>query len=105
MRGALVLDKVEEIEKVEVAEAAVDEEIGKMAEYYRTTSKEIRESLEKQGGGVANIHKNLITRKTIEAVIAAAKVSKGEWIDEAEQAVSEEKPKKPAKKKAAAKKG
>ena len=37
-------------EKVEVSDAEVDEEIGKMAEYYRATPEEIRESLEKQGG-------------------------------------------------------
>ena len=102
--GAMLLDKIAEVEKVVVPDTEVDEEIGKMAEYYRTTPQEIRESLEKQGGGVDNIHNNLKTRKTIEAVIATAKVSKGEWIEEAaEQVAGEEKPKKPAKKKAAKK--
>ena len=51
VRGAMLLDKIAEAEKVEVADAEVDEEIGKMAEYYRSTPDEIRESLEKQGGG------------------------------------------------------
>ncbi len=100
--GAMLLDKIAEAEKVEVPESEVEEEIVKMAEYYRTTPKEIRDSLEKQGGGVDNIQNNLKTRKTIEAVMSSAKVTKGEWIDEA-AAVAEEKPKKPAKKKAAKK--
>ena len=70
VRGAMLLDKVAEIEKVEVADAEVDEEINKMAEYYRASADEIRESLEKQGGGVENIRNNLKTRKAIEAVVA-----------------------------------
>jgi len=81
-----------------------------MAEYYRASPEEIRDSLEKQGGGLENIRNNLKTRKTIEAVIAGAKISDGPWVDEtAQQAEAasekEEKPKKkaPAKKKAAKK--
>lgn len=104
--GAMLLDKVAEIEKIEVPDSEVDDEITKMAEYYRATPEEIRESLEKQGGGVDNIRNNLKTRKSIEAVVAAAKVTNGEWIDESAQAIAaetetEEKPKKkktPAKK-------
>jgi trigger factor len=103
VRGAMLLDKVAEIEMVEVAEAEVDEEITKMSEYYRSSPAEIRESLEKQGGGVENIRNNLKTRKAIEAVVAKAKVSEGEWVDESRQPEIEEKPKKTAKKKVAKK--
>lgn len=102
--GAMLLDRVAESEKIEVPDAEVDEEIGKMAEYYRVPPAEIRDSLEKQGGGVDNIRNNLKTRKTIEAIVASAKVTKGEWIDETTvQPEAEEKPKKAAKKKAAEK--
>ncbi len=105
VRGAMLLDKVADIEKIEVPESEVDEEIAKMAEYYRSSAEEIRESLEKQGGGVENIRNNLKTRKSIEAVIAKAKVTEGEWVDESlAQAEIEEKPVKEAKKKAPAKK-
>ncbi len=107
VRGAMLLDKVAEIEKVEVAETEVDEEIAKMAEYYRSSAEEIRESLEKQGGGVDNIRNNLKTRKSIEALIAKAKVVDGEWIEETvidPETSSEENPKKAAKKKESAKK-
>ena len=110
VRGAMLLDKVAEIEKVEVAESEVDEEIGKMADYYKASPQEIRESLEKQGGGVENIHNNLKTRKAIEAIVSKAKISDGVWVDESMATPeTEEKPKKAAKKKApatkAAKKG
>ncbi len=105
VRGAMLLDKVAEIEKVEIAEAEVDEEIQKMADYYRASPAEIRESLEKQGGGVENIRNNLKTRKAIEAVIAKAKVKDGEWVDESlAQSDAADKPKKAAKKKEPAKK-
>lgn len=107
VRGALLLDKVAEAEKVKVEDSEVDEEIAKMAEYYRATPEEIKDSLEKQGGGVDNIRNNLKTRKSIEAVIAAAKITDGPWLDETAETASDkkEKPKKkaPAKKKAAKK--
>lgn len=113
VRGALLLDQVGEIEKVEVSDAEIDEELTKLAEYYRAPVEEVRESIEKQGG-VENIRDNLKIRKSIEAIVAHAKVTDGEWIDEtvgqpaaAEAAADEGKPKKakkePAKK--AAKKG
>ncbi len=102
VRGAMLLDKVAEIEKVDVPETEVDQEIGKMAEYYKASAEEIRGSLEKQGGGVENIRNNLKTRKAIEAVVAKAKVTNGEWVDEmVGQPETAEKPKKVAKKKAA----
>ncbi len=50
VRGAMLLEKIAEAENVSVSKEEVDEEIGKMAEYYRTTSDEVRESLEQQGG-------------------------------------------------------
>lgn len=111
VRGAMLLDRVAELEKVEVPDSEVDDEVTKMAEYYRASPEEIRDSLEKQGGGIDNIRNNLKTRKSIEAVIAKVKVTEGEWIDEAVAAadaeaasVEEEKPKKAAKKKEPAKK-
>lgn len=111
VRGAMLLDEVAILEKVEVAESEVDEELTKMAEYYRASIEEIRDSLEKQGGGIDNIRNNLKTRKSIEAVIAKAKVTDGEWVDEtvgqsaeAAAVADEEKPKKAAKKKEPAKK-
>lgn len=112
VRGAMLLDKVADAEGVEVSSEELDAEIGKMAEYYRSTPDEIRQSLEKQGGSIENIQNNLRTRKAIEAVIAKVKVTEGEWVDESAAAAAnvqadanteEEKPKKAPKKKKAAK--
>ncbi len=105
VRGALLLERVAEAEKIEVSDEAVDAELVKMADYYRTTVDELRTQLDKQGGGVENIRNNLRTRESIEAVMSHAKVTKGDWIDEAAVAAAPaDKPKKkPAAKKAAKK--
>lgn len=106
VRGAILLEKVGDAEGVKVETAEVDEEIGKMAEYYRQEAAEMRKMFETQGG-LANIENNLRTRKAIEALVAAAKVTDGPWVDEnqpePEAAETEEKPKKAAKAKAPAK--
>lgn len=104
--GAMLLDKVAEVEKVEVSDDELEEELGKMAEYYRSSTDEIRESLDKQGGGLDSIRNNLKTRKSIEAVIAQAKIKTGEWIDEsvANPEPGEDKTEKRVKKKAPGKK-
>ncbi len=105
VRGAMLLDKIAEAEKVEITQAEVDEEIGKMAEYYRSTPEELRASLEKQGG-TGTIENNLKTQKSIEALIAKANVTDGPWVDEslddgAENPEDEDKPKKAVKAKTA----
>ncbi|MDQ3131104.1 MAG: trigger factor [Acidobacteriota bacterium] len=82
VRGALLLEKIAELENVEVADAEVAEEIQKMADYYRASPEEIRSSLAQQQGGEENIKNNLRTRKAIEALIKHAKVTDGEWVDE-----------------------
>ena len=105
VRGALLLDKIAEAEKVEVSKEEIDEEISKLAEYYRATPEEVRDSIEKQGGTRA-IENNLKTRKSIEALVAKAKVTDGPWVDESlaseegseVEPAAEEKPKKPVKK-------
>ena len=93
VRGAMLLEKVAELENVEISDAEVAEEIEKMAAHYRTTPEEIRNSLSQQGGE-ANIANNLRTRKAIEALVTNAKITDGEWIDpnQPPAATEEEKP-------------
>jgi trigger factor len=100
VRGAMLLEKIGEAEKVKVDAAEVEEEISKMAEYYRVTSDQVKESLEQQGGSAA-IENNIRTRKTIEALVAQAKVTDGPWSEGEESEASadgtdveEKKPKK-----------
>lgn len=105
VRGAMLLEKIADAEKIEVTKEEVEEEIAKIAEAYNASVEEVRKSLEQQGGE-GTIDNNLKTRKSIEALIAKANVIEGEWIDEeaaaAEAGESNEAPKKakkPAKKK------
>lgn len=108
VRGAMLLEKIAEAEKVEVSTVEIDEEISKMAEYYRTTPDEVRKSLERQGGD-GTIENNLRTRKSIEALFGKASVIEAEWVDETMTPAEagepkEDEPKKAVKKKAPAKK-
>jgi len=97
VRGAMLLEKVAEIEKVEISDDEVNEEIEQMAKYYRTTPEEIRTSLNQQQGGEANIANNLRTRKAVQALLDHAKISDGEWINE-NQTTAETEDKEDAKK-------
>lgn len=105
VRGAMLLEKIAEMEEVEISDDEISEEIGKMAEYYRTSADEVRESLKKQGGE-DNIRNNLRTRKAIEALIAKAKVVDGEWVEEMPggETAGDDAKAKPAKKKEKAEK-
>jgi trigger factor len=108
VRGAMLLDKVAEAEGVEVSDSEVNDEVTKIAEYYRVTPEDIEKSME-ENGGLDNIRNNLRTRKSIEAIVAKAKITDGEWIDDnaaaaiASEPEAEDKPKKATKKKAAKK--
>ncbi len=106
VRGAMLLEKVAELENVEISDAEVNEEIEQMAKYYRTTPEEIRTSLNQQQGGEANIANSLRTRKAVQALVDNAKITDGEWIDPnqlptetAEDSAEQEKPEKPKKEK------
>jgi len=111
VKAAMLLDEIAKRENVSVADDELTEELQKMADYYRASIDEIRKSIESQNGGLDNIRGNLKTRKTIETIVAKAKVTEGPWIEEkaaAEAPASEEeKPKKKAgrKKKAATEEG
>jgi trigger factor len=104
VRGALLLDKIAEAENVDVSDAEVDEEIAKMAAYYRSTPEELRDSIAKQGGNTDGIRNTLKTRKSVEAVITKAKIVDGDWIDESNLPTPDDSQEKPKKKKAASKK-
>lgn len=81
VRGAMLLEKVAELEAVEISDEEVAEEIQKMADYYRVSVEEVRNSLKQQQNGEANIANNLRTRKAIEAIVTNAKIEEGEWVE------------------------
>ena len=112
VRGAMLLEKVAEAEGVEVSDAEVAEEIEKLAQHYRISPEEIRNSINQQQGGEANISNNLRTRKAVEALVTNAKITDGEWVDpnqlptqtedkQSEEGEKETKAKKPSKAKEA----
>jgi trigger factor len=106
VKGAILLEKVAELENVEVSDEDVANELEQMANYYGVPVEQIQESIAGQEGGEANIANNLRTRKAVEALVKHAKVTEGEWIDEsqmkaeavAKKAETEEEPKAKAKK-------
>lgn len=107
VRGAILLEKVADLENLEVSDEEINGEIEHIAAHYQTTPEEIRASLAKQQGGESNVINNLRTRKAVEALVANANITDGEWIDpnqppaiptEGDSATAEEKPAKKAKK-------
>lgn len=104
VRGALLLEKIAELENVEVSDEDVAKEIEMMAEYYNVPAEQIRASINQQQGGEANLANNLRTRKAVEAIVSSAKVTEGEWVDPSHAPVEdtaeteEEKPKAKTKK-------
>jgi trigger factor len=116
VRGAMLLEKIAELEGVNVTGDEISEEIDRIAQYYGVSPEQVRASLSQQGGE-NNIADRLRSRKAVEALVGKAKVSEGEWIDEsqapaeteteagtetetASEEQAEEKPKKTSSKKA-----
>lgn len=101
VRGAILLEKVAELEKIEVKPEEVAEEIEKMAEYYRATPEQIRASLAQQGGE-NSIADRLRSRKSVDKLVEKAKIKDAEWVDEnqPQPEAEEKKTKKKADKKA-----
>ena len=89
VRGALLLEKIAELENVDVTDEDVSKEIEMMAEYYGVPAEQIRASINAQQGGEANLANNLRTRKAVEAIVSSAKVTEGEWIDPSHAPVEE----------------
>lgn len=88
VQGALLLEKIAEIEKFEVSKEEIQDEISKMAVYYKTTVDEINKSLE-QSGGDLSISERLRSRKSVDTIFEFAKVTDAEWLDEAQLAALE----------------
>jgi trigger factor len=81
VRGAMLLEKIGELQKIDVADEEVQTEIRHLAEHHRTTPEDLRTDIEKRNG-LATLRNNLKTRKAIEAVVANAKIVDEKWEDE-----------------------
>jgi trigger factor len=89
VRGAMLLEKIAELESVEVTGDEINEEIDRIAQYYGVSVEQVRASLAQQGGE-NNIADRIRSRKAVEALVEKAKVSEGEWIDESQAAAETE---------------
>jgi len=87
VRGAMLLEKVAEMENIDVTGEEVAAELERMAMYYRTTPEEIRKSLT-QNGGEENIASNLRTRKAVDAIFKSATITDSEWTDESQAQIA-----------------
>lgn len=101
VRGAMLLEKVAELEKVEVTGDEIATEIDRMAEYYGVKAEDVRNSLTQQGGE-NSIADRLRSRKAVEVLVDKAKITEGKWEEPGAVTASkaedtEEKPKKAAK--------
>jgi trigger factor len=90
VRGAMLLEKIAELENVEVSGDEINEELEKIARYYGVTAEEVRASLSQQQGGESGIADRLRSRKAVEALVSKATVTEGEWIDESKRTESAE---------------
>lgn len=99
VRGALLLNKIADVEKIEISQEEINEEIEKQAAYYRVTVEQLRDALKNMGGEVT-VADRLRSRKAVELVFDKAKIADGEWVDpnqisnDEPESVKEEKPKK-----------
>lgn len=86
VRGALLLGKIAELEKIAVQPEEIETEIAEIAAYHQVTPEDVRKSLGNEDG-LKQIEHNLRTRKAIEALVGKIKVTEGEWKEEAAPAV------------------
>lgn len=86
VRGSMLLEKVAELENVEVKEEDLNEEILRIANYYKIPTDDVRQSLAGDGG-LENLSYQLKTRKTIEAIVSYAKITDEPWVEESEEPV------------------
>lgn len=81
--GSLLLEKIGEVEGIEVGEEEMNEEILRISNYYRVPTEDVRTSLSGDGG-LETISRQLKTRKTIEAVVNHAVITDEPWVEETE---------------------
>lgn len=85
VRGALLLDKIAEVENIEVSPEEINEEIENIAKYSGASPNQVREMLKQDQGGENQISERLRNRKAIEILVQNANITDAEWIEEPEE--------------------
>ncbi|HEY0319851.1 MAG TPA: trigger factor [Pyrinomonadaceae bacterium] len=89
VRGSMLLEHIAELEKLEVTDEEVEEEINGIATASRQSVEQVRAALTKQGG-TTSIADRLRNRKALDLVIENARVTDEEWREEEEPEQAEE---------------
>lgn len=81
LRGSLLLESIADVEKIEVSDEEIENEIKQIAEASRQTPEQVRDALTKQGGATS-IADRLRNRKALDLLVETARVRDEEWREE-----------------------
>jgi trigger factor len=84
LRGSLLLEEIADEEKIEVTDQEIEDEINAIAEASKQSPEQVRGILTKQGGE-RSIAGRLRNRKTLDFLVANARVTDKEWKEETEE--------------------
>ncbi len=93
VKGAMLLEKIAEMEKVEVTDEMLANELQTVSEQYGMPVDEVKNVLESEGNLEA-FKGNLLTREAVEALVSKALITDGDWIAPVEDAAPESDPEK-----------
>ena len=82
VRGALLLEKIAQLEAVEIGEEEITQELESLAKYSGRTTEEVKKLLSEQENGESEMRGRLHNRKAIEILVSTAQITDGEWQEE-----------------------
>src|SRR5215472_9193784 len=83
VRGSLLLERIAEVEKIEVTDEEIEYEIAAIADATRQSKEQVRAALTKEGGE-RSIAGRLRNRKALDLLVENARITDEEWRDEQE---------------------
>jgi trigger factor len=87
LRSSLLLERVADEERIEISDQEIDDEINAIADASRQSPEQVRAVLTKQGGE-RSIADRLRNRKALDVLVANARVTDEEWMEDAKEAGS-----------------
>jgi trigger factor len=87
VRGMLLIERIADEEKIEIADDEIDAEIARLAEASGKSEEQVRATLTKNDG-VRSIANRLRSRKALDIVVDNARVTDGEWREPEPEAVT-----------------
>ncbi len=82
VRGALLLERIAQLEAVEISDDEINQEIESLAKYSGRTAEEVKKLLSEQENGESEMRGRLHNRKAIEILVNSAQITDGEWQEE-----------------------